>query len=61
MTTIQIENADCIEYLKTLNTNSIDCVITDPPYFIDKLDNNWSSKEINNDKKIVILNTYLRV
>ena len=51
MTTIQIENADCIEYLKTLNTNSIDCVITDPPYFIDKLDNNWSSKEINNDKK----------
>ena len=51
MTTIQIENADCIDYLKTLNTNSIDCVITDPPYFIDKLDNNWSSKEINNDKK----------
>ena len=51
MATIQIINTDCIDYLKTLNTNSIDCVITDPPYFIDKLDNNWSSTKVNNDKK----------
>jgi len=34
-----------------LQDNSIDCVITDPPYFIDKLDNAWSSTEIKNDKK----------
>ena len=51
MTAIQIINTNCIDYLKTLNTNSIDCVITDPPYFIDKLDNNWSSTKVNNDKK----------
>ncbi len=51
MAAIQIINTDCINYLKTLNTNSIDCVITDPPYFIDKLDNNWSSCKVNNDKK----------
>ena len=48
---IQIHNADCMQYLKTMEDNSIDCVITDPPYFIDKLDNNWSSKNIKNDKK----------
>ena len=51
MTTIHIENDDCIEYLKTFESNSIDCVITDPPYFIDKLDHKWSVDEINSDKK----------
>ena len=34
---------DCLEYLATLESNSIDCVITDPPYFIDKLDHKWSA------------------
>jgi site-specific DNA-methyltransferase (adenine-specific) len=51
MTTIHIENDDCIEYLKTFESNSIDCVITDPPYFIDKLDHKWSADDISNDKK----------
>ena len=51
MTTIHIENDDCIEYLKTFEPNSIDCVITDPPYFIDKLDHKWSADDISNDKK----------
>jgi len=48
---IIILNNDCILELNKLENNSIDCVITDPPYFIDKLDNNWSSKEINGDIK----------
>ena len=48
---INIHNVDCMEYLKNIKDNSIDCVITDPPYFIDKLDNNWSSKNIKEDKK----------
>jgi site-specific DNA-methyltransferase (adenine-specific) len=39
---IQIINGNCLDALKTLDDNSIDCVITDPPYFIDGLDNNWS-------------------
>ncbi len=46
---IVILNQDCMVALKKLEDNSIDCVITDPPYFIDKLDNRWSSTEINND------------
>lgn len=48
---IQIINSDCMDGLKNMTNNSIDCVITDPPYFIDKLDNNWSSNDINTDKK----------
>ena len=48
---IQILHNDCMVELKKLADNSIDCVITDPPYFIDKLDNNWSSDAINADIK----------
>ena len=48
---IIVVNNDCMEELAKLDDNSIDCVITDPPYFIDKLDNKWSSKEIKDDKK----------
>lgn len=32
--TSMITNIDCIEYLKTLSDNSVDLVLTDPPYFI---------------------------
>ena len=48
---IVILNNDCMIELNKLKDNSIDCVITDPPYFIDKLDNKWSSNEVNNDVK----------
>lgn len=48
---IIILNADCMVELNKLEDNSIDCVITDPPYFIDKLDNKWSSSKVNNDVK----------
>jgi site-specific DNA-methyltransferase (adenine-specific) len=48
---IVILNRDCMEELLKLNDNSIDCVITDPPYFIDRLDNKWSAKGIEGDKK----------
>jgi len=46
-----ILNNDCMIELNKLEDNSIDCVITDPPYFIDKLDNTWSSDDITNDVK----------
>ena len=29
-----IENQDCLEYLSTLDDDSVDLVVTDPPYFI---------------------------
>lgn len=48
---IYIINNNCLEEMSKLGDNTIDCVITDPPYFIDKLDNQWSSSDIKNDKK----------
>lgn len=41
---IQLVNADCLKYLKTLPDNSVDLVLTDPPYFKVKRnawDNQW--------------------
>jgi len=48
---ILLINNDCMIEIDKLEDNSIDCVITDPPYFIDKLDNNWCSKVLNSDIK----------
>lgn len=48
---IVLLNNDCLNELKNMEDETIDCVITDPPYFIDKLDNKWSSKEIKEDTK----------
>jgi site-specific DNA-methyltransferase (adenine-specific) len=43
---IKIINNDCIAELIKLEDNSVDCIITDPPYFIDKLDNIWDHTKI---------------
>jgi len=48
---ITILHNDCMIELEKLDDDSIDCVITDPPYFIDKLDNKWSVKNITEDSK----------
>lgn len=40
--------ADTLELLPQIEDNSIDVVLTDPPYFLDKLDNNWNYKEVSN-------------
>ena len=31
---IKIHNKDCFKYLPKIESNSIDCIITDPPYFL---------------------------
>jgi len=36
------------EILKKIKNNSIDLVLTDPPYFLDKMDNNWNHKKVSN-------------
>lgn len=48
---IKIFNCDCMLGLLELEDNSIDFIITDPPYFLDKLDNNWNVENIKNDIK----------
>jgi len=43
-----IENKDCIEFLRGLDSNSVDMVLVDPPYYKivqDKWDNQWQSEK----------------
>lgn len=40
--------ADALELLPQIEENSIDVVLTDPPYFLDKLDNNWNYEKVSN-------------
>jgi len=44
--------ADSLEFLPKIEENSIDLVLTDPPYFLDKLDNNWNHSVVNNKKNL---------
>ena len=41
--TDRIINADCIEALKTLPDNSVDSIITDPPYELGFMGKSWDS------------------
>lgn len=41
---------DSIELIKNLDENSIDLVLTDPPYFLDKMDNNWKDEKITDSR-----------
>lgn len=45
---IQIFNEDCREGIKRLKDNSIDFIVTDPPYFIDGMGNEWNDKRLQN-------------
>ncbi len=42
---VELINADCLQYLATLPDNTIDLIVTDPPYFKVKpngWDNQWN-------------------
>ncbi len=39
-------SGDALEILPALPPESIDAVITDPPYFLDRLDNAWDPQKI---------------
>lgn len=38
--------ADTLELLPKIESDSIDVVLTDPPYFLDKMDNNWDHEKV---------------
>ncbi len=42
----KITLGDSLELIKKLDENSIDLVLTDPPYFLDKMDNNWKDEKV---------------
>lgn len=39
--------SDALSFLPKLKESSVDVVVTDPPYFLDKLDNNWNQKTVS--------------
>ena len=48
---------DCLDKLKLIEDNSIHLIITDPPYFLDGLDDKWSYDKINQKiKKSKVIN-----
>jgi site-specific DNA-methyltransferase (adenine-specific) len=42
----QLFNEDCRQGIKTLADHSIDFIVTDPPYFIDGMDDGWNDKKL---------------
>lgn len=42
----KIINGDAFDFVKSLDDNSIDACITDPPYFIDGLGDEWDTENI---------------
>lgn len=46
----QLFNLDCRNGLQKLSNNSIDCIVTDPPYFIDGMGSEWN--DLNLQKKV---------
>lgn len=37
---------DCLNVMKSMDTNSIDFIVTDPPYFIDGMGNEWCDSSL---------------
>lgn len=38
--------ADCLTWLQQAHSNSVDLVLTDPPYFIDQMDKHWDRAKL---------------
>lgn len=43
-------NADAFNAMKSLPDSSIDCIITDPPYFIDGMGSDWNPEHLNHSR-----------
>ena len=48
---IKIENKDCIEFLKGILDNSVDCIITDPPYMISQKGKSIGRKSLSSKSR----------
>lgn len=42
----QLFCGDALEILQGMPSNFVDAVLTDPPYFLDKLDNEWDTEKV---------------
>ena len=58
--TINIENISGLEYLKTINNNTIDLILTDPPYIISKasgMNSHYNNVKFNEENDITQVKT----
>ena len=51
----QIIHGDVLHTVCQLKRNSVDVILTDPPYFLDKLDQNWKPKTIHSKKNLQVV------
>lgn len=49
---IYLSNNDCNVSLKNIKDSCVDCIITDPPYFLDNFDNKWNTDRITSRTKL---------
>ena len=42
-----IYNMDCMDVLREMSDGCVDCIVTDPPYFIDGMGNGWNLDDLN--------------
>ena len=58
-----LHNGDCLEYMKTLQHASVDCIVTDPPYGVAFRGNDWDNfipnwiEQARSIAKVVIFTT----
>jgi site-specific DNA-methyltransferase (adenine-specific) len=55
ISTNNVVEGDSLEILKGIDESCIDLVLTDPPYFLDKLDSSWDSKEVSSTKNMKVV------
>jgi hypothetical protein len=48
---IDLYNRECLEKLKELPDDSVDCIVTDPPYFISFMNKGWDNEDSIASKK----------
>jgi len=51
----KVITGDVLNVLPEMQSSSVDLILTDPPYFLDKLDNTWQEEKVNNsrNKKVI--------
>ena len=57
---IDIENIDGLEYLNTIDNNSIDLILTDPPYIISRdsgMNNHYNNVKYNDENGVTEVKT----
>ena len=50
-----VYHGDCLNIISGFPENSVDAVITDPPYFLDKLDDSWNNTTVASKKNMKVV------